>query len=290
MGPGILLTEKDKNKLLETAKIYEQVLEKMPGDEFSIEALIDIYEKIEDREKVGELKSRLKRIESGEEVKPVTNTIKSRTSSFSISVNTNKVSNRKVNLKSRPAISDPVPPSWRKKNQELDQIKMTKALADLVFTLQYSLKSQVDLMVRLFHVELVNRRQYSKVVYQLSEHKFSRNPTKPQMVVHMLEACKGVEMDKVQYFLSRKSRLPYIDISLVDFNKKLYELLPETLIFNHGIVIFKRVGKDYCIAVLNPLNNELMEKTSYLLGSKVHFFITSASEFDIYIRNAVKQR
>lgn len=283
-------TAKEKKNLLESAKIYEQVLEKMPGDEFSIEALIDIYEKVDDQDKVAELKSLLKKIESGEEVKPVTNTIKSRTSSFSISVNTNKVSNRKVNLKARPSISDPVPPSWRKKNQELDQIKMTKALSDLVFTLQYSLKSQVDLMVRLFHVELLTRKQYSKIVYQLSDHKFSRNPSKPQMVVHMLEACSGVEMEKVQYFLSRKSRLPYLDISLLDFNKKLYELLPETLIFNHGIVIFKKVASDYCIAVLNPLNNELMEKTAYLLGSNVHFFITSAVEFDRYLRKAVKQR
>ena len=283
-------TDIEKKNLLESAKIYEQVLEKMPGDEFSIEALIDIYEKIEDHDKVNELKSRLEKIESGEKVKPVTNTIKSRTSSFSISVNTNKASNRKVNLKARPSISDPVPPSWRKKSQELDQIKMTKALSDLVFTLQYSLKSQVDLMVRLFHVELLSRQQYSKIVYQLSEHKFSRNPAKPQMVVHMLEACSGVEMEKVQYFLSRKSRLPYLDISLIEFNKKLYELLPETLIFNHGIVIFKRVAKDYCIAVLNPLNNELMVKTAYLLGSNVHFFITSADEFDKYLRKAVKQR
>ena len=39
-------TAKEKKNLLESAKIYEQVLEKMPGDEFSIEALIDIYEKV----------------------------------------------------------------------------------------------------------------------------------------------------------------------------------------------------------------------------------------------------
>ena len=280
----------DTKILLDSAKIYEQVLEKMPGDAFSIEALIDIYEKVGDEEKVNELKSNLAKVEKGEAIKPVTNSIKSRTSSYSISVNTTKVANRQVSLKSRPSVSDPVPPSWRRKNQELDQIKMTKALADLVFTLQYSLKSQVDLMVRLFDVELLTKKQFSDVVYKLSEHKFPRNPAKPKMVVHMLEECKNVEMEKVQYFLSRKSSLPYFDLSLLDFNAKHYELLPETLVFNHGIVIFKKLGNNYCLAVLNPLNSELMEKTAFLLGAKVHFFITSAKEFDAYIRKGSKQR
>ncbi|MCM8525678.1 MAG: hypothetical protein NE327_04115, partial [Lentisphaeraceae bacterium] len=202
----------DNKVLLESAKIYEQVLEKMPGDVFSIEALIEIYEQVGDEKKISELKGRLGKIESGEKLKPKTNSIKARTSSFSISVNTNKLTNRKVSLKARPSISDPVPPSWRRKNQEIDQIKMTKALADLVFTLQYSLKSQVDLMVRLYDVELLTKEQFAKIVYQLSEHKFSRAPAKPAMVVHMLEDCPGVEMEKVQYFLSRKSCLPYLDI------------------------------------------------------------------------------
>ncbi|MCM8528914.1 MAG: hypothetical protein NE327_20490, partial [Lentisphaeraceae bacterium] len=66
--------------------------------------------------------------------------------------------------------------------------------------------------------------------------------------------------------------------------------LPETLVYNHGIVIFKKVGTDFCIAVLNPLNSELMEKTAYLLGANVHFFITSAKEFDEYVRKGMKQR
>lgn len=283
-------TEKENKVLLESAKIYEQVLEKMPGDAFSIEALIDIYSKMGDDEKVTVLRGNLEKIEKGEKIKPVTNSIKSRTSSYSISVNTNRMANRQVSLKSRPAVSDPVPPSWRRKNQELDQIKMTKALADLVFTLQYSLKSQVDLMVRLYDVELLTKNQYSKIVYQLSEHKFPRNPPKPKMVVHMLEECSGIEMEKVQYFLSRKSNLPYIDISILPFTLKLYELLPETLMYNHGVVIFKKIGSAYCIAVLNPLNTELMQKTAELLGTNVHFFITSAEEFDTYLRKGFKQR
>ncbi|MCM8540507.1 MAG: hypothetical protein NE328_09550 [Lentisphaeraceae bacterium] len=262
----------------------------MPGDVFSIEALIEIYEQVGDEAKLAELKGILSKVEKGEKLKPKTNSIKARTTSFSISVNTNKLTNRKVSLKARPAISDPVPPSWRRKNQELDQIKMTKALADLVFSLQYSLKSQVDLMVRLYDVDLLTKSQFSKIVYQLSEHKFLRAPVKPTMVVHMLEECPGVELDKVQYFLSRKSSLPYLDVSLMEFNDKLYSLLPETLIFNHGIVIFKKIGADFCIAVLNPLNSELMEKTAYLLGTNVHFFITSAKEFDEYVRKGAKQR
>ena len=283
-------TVNDNKVLLESAKIYEQVLEKMPGDVFSIEALIEIYEQVGDEEKIAELRSQLSSVENGEDIKPVTNTIKARTSSFSISVNTKSLTGRKVSLKSRPSVSDPVPPSWRRKNQELDQIKMTKALADLVFSLQYSLKSQVDLMVRLFDVELLTKKQFSKIVYELSEHKFSRTPAKPMMVVHMLEECPQVDLDKVQYFLSRKSSLPYVDISLMDFNEKLYSLLPETLIFNHGIIIFKKIAGDFCIAVLNPLNTELMTEAAHLLGTSVHFFITSAHEFDEYIRKGSKLR
>jgi hypothetical protein len=271
--------------LLETAKIYEQILQKMPDDVYSIEELVSIYEEIGDEEKINSFKDRLEKISRGEEVGPLETDDAPAPAQQSFSVrNTNKISNRKVSLKARPSVSDPVPPSWRRKNQELDQIKLTKQLADLVFTLQYSMKSQVDLLIRLYDVGVLAETQMAEIMYNLAEHKFPRDPKKPEMVMHMLEACDGVELDKVYYFLSKKSQLPYIDLSVMQFNAKLYELFPLTLVYNHGIVIFKKMKNDFCIAILNPLNPELMKHVVNLLGQNVHFFLTSACEFDLFLK------
>jgi hypothetical protein len=281
----------DRKALSDSVNIYEQILKKMPSDIYSIEELIDLYEQMGDDEKVTAYKSRLGQIERGEELTPIQAATDSTSDPKVISVKqSSKVSNRKVSLKARPQISDPVPPSWRRKNQELDQIKLTKALSDLVFTMQYSMKSQVDLMISLYDVGIISHAQFSKVMYRLAEHKFSRDPQKPEMVMHMLEACEGVDLEKVYYFLSKKSNLPYIDLSVMMLNAKLFELFPVTLVYNHGIVIFKRLGNEYCVAVLNPINTELMQHTVDLLGENVHFFLTSSSEFDMFLKKHGRAR
>ena len=80
------------------------------------------------------------------------------------------------------------------------------------------------------------------------------------MVMHMLEACEGVKLLKV------------------------YEVLPSNLVYNHGIVIFKEIDNEYCVAVLNPLNTGLMKNTLNLLDKKVTFFLASASDFDLFLK------
>ncbi|MCH2205106.1 MAG: hypothetical protein MK132_04445 [Lentisphaerales bacterium] len=276
--------EQDKKFLRESAEIYEQVLEKIPDDKFSIEALVDIYVKIGDQDKVDDFKERLRKIDAGEKLSSPVPKKKSSVRQVQVKV-TGKGGGqkRKVNLNSRPSVSEPVPSNWRRKTEGLDQIKLTKALEDLVFSMQNTLKSQVDLMINLYDIGVLTRKQFSSVVYELSNHKFSRDPQKPEMVMHMLERCPGVALDKVYYFLSRKSNIPYIDLSVMSYNSKLCTLFPKNLIYNQGLVIFKKIGSDYCIAVLNPLNIELMQETVALLNEKVHFYLTSAKEFDLFL-------
>lgn len=276
------MKDSDKKKLLDSALIYEQVLEKIPDDKFSIEALVDIYVEVGDDKKVAELNSRLKKIDSGEKLE-VVEPKKESVRQVQIKVSSSNQKKRKVKLNSRPSVSDPVPPSWRRKSQGIDEIKQTKALADLVFTMQNSLKSQVDLLISLFDVEVLSKKQFSSVMYELADHKFSRDPQKPKMVMHMLEKCSGVELEKVYYFLSRKTNMPYIDLSVMPYNEKLSSLFPASLVYNQGIVIFKKISTEYCIAVLNPLNIELMEETAALLNENVHFYLTSAKEFDQFL-------
>jgi len=246
----------------------------MPNDSFSIEALMDIYEQLEDEEKLTHLKS----LQGGEQ-KP---TERAKVSN-KVRVQSSRLSQRRVNLKSRPSVTDAVPQNWQRKSEAVDQIQLRKQLEDLVFSLQFALKSQVDLMITLYNVGLVSASQYSSIMYELSEHRFSRKPEKPYMVVQMLEACGGVNMEMVRYLLSKKCNMPYIDLSLMPCLPKLNALFPKSLIYNHGISIFKKIGSSYCIAVLNPLNIELMQQVVLLLKSKVHFFLTSASEFDLYV-------
>jgi hypothetical protein len=269
-----------KEFLLESAVVYEQVLETMPNDKFSIQALIDIYKEVGDVEKQSHYEKLL--CGDGTDAQAKTNS-KSTVRQVQITVNNTKA-NRQVSLQSRPSVSDPVPTNWRRKGQELDQIKLTKALADLVFKMQYALKSQVDLLISLYDVGVLNGRQLSSIMYKLSEHKFARDPQKPEMVMHMLEACPGIDLNKVYYFLSRKTNLPYIDLSVMPYNSKLYDLFPTSLVYNQGIVVFKKIVSDYCIAVLNPLNIELMQQTGLLLNENVHFFLTSAREFDLFLK------
>ena len=224
--------DQDKKFLRESAEIYEQVLEKIPDDKFSIEALVDIYIKIGDQQRVDDFKERLRKIDAGEKLSAQAPEKKESVRQVQITM-TGKGSrqDRKVNLNSRPSGSEPVPSNWRRKSEGLDQIKLTKALEDLVFRMQNTLKSQVDMMINLYDIGVLDKNQFSRVVYELSAHKFSRDPQKPEMVMHMLERCPGVELEKIYYFLSRKTNLPYIDLSVMSYNEKLCSLFGIIFIF-----------------------------------------------------------
>ena len=237
------MTENTDIKFLkESAEIYEQVLAKIPGDKFSIEALIEIYEKIGDVEKVDGFQERIRKLDAGEKLTAESN-VKTSVRQVQITVSkTSSSSNRTINFNSRPSVSEPVPSGWRRKTQELDQIKLTKALADLVFKLHNALKSQVDLLISLFDIGVLAPNQFSSIMYHLGDHKFSRDPQKPEMVMHMLERCDGVNLEKVYYFLSRKSNLPYLDLSVMPYNEVLSSLFPRSFVYNQGIVIFKKIG------------------------------------------------
>jgi hypothetical protein len=275
----------DKKALLDSALIYEGILQKIPNDLYSIEELINIYQIIGDTPKLTLYKKRLELIQNGETLLPLKVEVQKGSVQQVITVNkTKQVANRKVNLKARPSVREPVAPGWRRKTQELDHIIQTKALADLVFKMQYSMKSQVDLLLTLSTAEIISKDELAEIMYRLASHQFLRDPQKPQMVMHMLEACEGVKLLKVYDFLSKVAELAYIDLSVEPLNQKLYEVLPSTLVYNHGIVIFKEIDNEYCVAVLNPLNTELMEHTLNLLDKRANFFLTSASDFDLFLK------
>lgn len=196
----------DKNTkfLFESARLYEQILLNTPNDSFSIEALIDIYKKLGDEEKLASLNNKSK---SG-----ILDTLEGRKINHKVRIQNNPMSHRTIRLKSRPAVTDAVPLNWQRKTNPIDQIQLFKQLEDLVFSLQHAMKSQVDLMISLYNVGLLNATQYSTIMYGLAEHQFSRKAKKSRMVVHMLEDNAEVNMEMVRYFLSKKSNIPYIDL------------------------------------------------------------------------------
>ena len=261
----------NKKALQDSAQMYESILSKVPNDEYSLEELIKIYEQLEDEEKLKLYKDSLEKARKGEKIEFKIATSKpSPTSTVIRQRNKNKT----IKVSSRPVISEPVPTKWQNPDISLSatQILRKEGLITPIQSPSFSMKPQVDLMIILHALNLINDEQFCHIMYELSEHKFIKNPEKPYMIVHLLEECKGINLSLIHNFLAQKFNMPYLEVGGFQRKSEIISLFPKQMIYNQGIAVFKKLKECYCICVLNPVDKDLLEQVEKLMDKPIQFF------------------
>ena len=271
----------DKKRLRDTAVMYEGILSKIPNDKYSLKELINIYEKINDVACLEYCQSCLEKAERGETyLFKLPNSSEETLDKEPVGRVVHRVRQApkaRVQLQERPSVADPMPLQW---NRQKTGAK--KAVLDW-YSHEFSIKPHVDMLIKLYSVDLLNSEQFSYVMKKLAAQQFDADAQRVFSIFGFIERFRYVNMDMIYYFMMKKSLIPYVDLSLYEKDEQLYELLPKSFVFNEGVVIFKKISQAYCIALLNPLNLLLMQKIVEVLDAPVHYYFSSAREFDIFL-------
>jgi hypothetical protein len=131
----------------------------------------------------------------------------------------------------------------------------------------------------LFQDEQLSQEEYSSVLHDLTEMS-SRDVSVPVTVLHVLQDRNFSRFERLMTHLCLKSGTPIIALGQFEERAELRDVLPLDFISRHGALPFGRVGGDLLLAVLNPLDKELVRHASELAGRRCHPYLVAPHDYD----------
>ncbi len=264
-----------RDELQQTAAMLEQILEVMPDDLFTLRALYETDLKLELPQKALD---RLKQLDAGARVAHNGDMI-----AF--------VLNQYI------SIVDDIP-ELQQRIERLQELQLVTNLMDdkiqekLAVGRKIGIESEMALAWDLFQNEQLTQEEYSNVLHDLSEMS-SREVSVPVTVLHVLSDRNFSRFERLLTYLCHKSGMPIMVLSQFDEREDLREVLPLDFISHHGALPFAKVGNDLLLAVLNPLDNDLLRSASELAGCRCHAYLVTPQEYDqrlALIKKALKDK
>jgi tetratricopeptide (TPR) repeat protein len=132
---------------------------------------------------------------------------------------------------------------------------------------------------RLFEAKELTDAEYAKVIHDLTEMSVSAAMT-TFSVLHVLEGMGHKGLDRVMNFMAKDCGTPVIALSCFDIRREAATLLPMDFMLRRGVLVFEGLGRDLLAATVNPYEKGLPTEVQALTGRRCHVFLTLPSEFD----------
>jgi hypothetical protein len=248
-------------ELQQTAAMLEQILEVMPDDSFTLRALYETSLKMEMPEKALDCLMRMDDLARSSQNSELIRFV----------------------LEQYDSVADELPDV----HQRMDRLRAAQEgfSPSAVPAAQPSggrgpgIESEMALAWDLFQDEQLSQEEYSSVLHDLTEMS-SREVSVPVTVLHILHDRNFSRFDRLITHLCQKSGVPVMALSQFDEREELREVLPLEFICHNGALPFAQVGGDLLLAVLNPLDKELIRRAAELSGRRCHPYLVTPQEYD----------
>lgn len=264
-----------ENQVWNAIAAFEQIVETIPDDRVSLEALSHAYQQVGDLSRARDYLSRLvgvvieerdnaaiellrDRVVALTASDPLARETLSRIDAF-LASNTGEV--RKFDLSEE--AHEPPPPD------KADDAEWRSA----------HVTSELSFAWTLFQEGELSQEDYAMVAQDISAISTNTSPVTVS-VLHALHDRGNRNVDRILAFSARDTGTPVIPLSLFEMQDQVFQMLPLDFVIRFGVMPFEMMGKDILVVVLNPYNRLLREKAEAMIGRKCHFFITSPAEFD----------
>lgn len=141
------------------------------------------------------------------------------------------------------------------------------------------ISGEIELAWKLMEHEQITQEEYASLVRDLTEMSATRR-LEAVSLLHVLESSHHKNLDKVIAFIAQSSRTPYISLASFAMRAELQPLLPDDFIMHHGALIFEMMGRELLVAVLNPFNLETRRQVEAKTKRICHYYLARPSEFE----------
>lgn len=264
-----------ENQIWNAIAAFEQIVETIPNDRVSLEALSHAYEQVGDLSRAREYLSRLVAVVIEEKDRDTIEMLRDRVVALAAS----DPHARETLTHMDAFLASSVAEVKQFDVEEVPRVETAASKVDDAEWRSAHVTAELSFAWTLFQGGELTQEDYAAVAQDLSA--ISTNPSLVTVsVLHALHDRGNRGLDRILAFASRDSGTPLVPISLFDVQDGVFGMLPREFIIRFGVIPFELMGSDVLVAGLNPYNKQLREKAESFIGRRCHFFMTSPSEFD----------
>jgi Type II secretion system (T2SS), protein E, N-terminal domain len=267
-----------ENQVWNAIAAFEQIVETIPNDRVSLEALSHAYGQVGDLSRAREYLTRLITVVIEEKDRDAVEMLRDRM----VSLEASDPLARETLARMDAFLKDLAGEVRQFDLSEKPHEKPEPARVDDTEWRSSHVTSELSFAWTLFQAGELTQEDYAMVAQDLST--ISTNVALVTVsVLHAIHDRGGRSMDRILAFSARDSGVPMIPLSLFEVQDQVFQLLPREFIIRFGVLPFEMMGNDILVVLLNPYNKQLRDKTESMIGRRCHFFITAPAEFDAMI-------
>ena len=259
---------------------FEQILEAMPDDRASLEALIEAYRQIGDLAKAREHTVRLARVLVQDRDAEAAGAMLGDLRSMAGQQPEIGPLIRQIEGLGRPGGASAPLPEPRAPPRDAQQAVRRPG---------FRLAEEISFAWALLEAEQMTSEEYSAVVQDLTDWS-SGDSQVTVSVFHVLEARASKNLERIVGFASKRYGMPIISLSSFALKLPAVVLLPQEFAVRRGALVFSLMGRDALAVVMNPADKGVQGEVAAMAGRACHFFLTLPSEFDRALDRAAELR
>ncbi|MDI6775484.1 MAG: hypothetical protein QME60_08900 [Verrucomicrobiota bacterium] len=252
---------------------FEQILEAMPNDRASLDALSSAYEQIGDHAKAKEYLARFGAVLADENDAKAADNLLEKLRKYAADDKLVQALIVRIQqmTEQKPAASAAV-----EKGQKAEKARVA---GEQLLKTGFNMQEEMSFAWTLSEANQITQEEYANVVQDLSELS-SAADTSTVSVLHVLENRGFKNLEKILAFVCKECGAPFVSLSTFGLTADAVSLLPLDLMRRRGTLVFELLGRDALVVVMNAYDKQLRKDVEALAGRKCHFFLTLPSEFD----------
>jgi hypothetical protein len=274
--------EQIENQVWNAIAAFEQIVETIPNDRVSLEALSHAYEQVGDLARSRDYLVKLVNVVIAENDRAAAELLRERLAQHTADPAIQKADEQLESLltSGKPAREFQISPE--QVNLEARKIEDTEQRSSHV-------AAELAFAWTLFEAQQLTQEEYAQIAQDLSEISGSQTPV-TLSILHVLHDRANRNIDQILTFSSKDSGAPIIPLALFDVQSYTYEMLPEKFVVRFGAIVFDLMGRDALVAILNPYNKSLRAQIEQQTGKRCHFFLTTPGDFDATLEKMAKMK
>ncbi len=267
-----------ENQVWNAIAAFEQIVETIPDDRVSLEALSHAYEQVGDISRAREYLSRLVSVVIEEKDRETVEMLRDRMVALAAS----DPHARETLSRMEAFLSSSAGEVKQFDLTEATHHETAAAKVDDAEWRSSHVTAELSFAWTLFQGGELTQEDYALVAQDLSA--ISTNASLVTVsVLHALHDRGNRSVERILAFAARDSGTPMIPLSLFEIQDTVFQMLPKDFVIRFGVMPFEMMGKDVLVALLNPYSKQLRERVEAMIGLRCHFFMTAPHEFDATI-------
>ncbi len=253
---------------------FEQIVETIPNDRVSLEALSHAYEQVGDLSRAREYLTRLANVVIEENDRDAAEFLRERFLRFAATDPIAKDAGARIE-----GFLNAGQPQAKQFDLSVEQPEAELKKEDESESRNAHVASELSFAWTLFQAGEMSQEDYALVAQDLSV--ISTNPALVTVsVLHALHDRASRGLDRIMAFAARDSGVPIVPLSLFEITETALGFLSREFMIRYGVMPFELMGGDVLVVLLNPYNKPLRQKVQSLIGRRCHFFMTPPADFD----------